>query len=180
MTSAASAASADSAARRAAPAAERPRMPAEYGMPTTTDGLLDWAPLDERLREAKVYWVVTSGADGQPRARPVDGLWVDGALYVGGSPETRWARDLEANQLVSVHLDGGFEVLILEGEADVLETGVEPAVAQRLAAESKRKYPGYGVKAADYIGRPAGFAVRPRIALAWKSFPTDLTKFRFG
>ena len=57
-----------------------------------------------------VYWIATSGPGGVPRVSALDGLSVDGVLYVGGSPETRWARDLETNPLVAVHLDGGTDV----------------------------------------------------------------------
>ena len=72
------------------PTADRPAIPREYGIPTTTEGLLPWAHLDRRLSEATVYWLATAGPGGIPRVRPLDGLWLDGVLYVGGSPETRW------------------------------------------------------------------------------------------
>jgi len=162
------------------PIAERPRMPHGYGMPASADGLLEWTRVDERLREATVYWVGTAGADGRPAVRPVDGLWLDGTLYVGGSPETLWVRNLSANPRASVHLDGGYDAAILEGDAEMLADGVDRDLAERLAAESNRKYPQYGMKPADYVGRPAGFAIRPSRVLAWQSFPTDLTRFRFA
>ena len=79
------------------PAAERPRMPSDYGMPLSDQGLKRWVDVETRWTEAKVYWLATSGPGGVPRVRPLDGLFVDGLLYVGGSPETRWARDIEAN-----------------------------------------------------------------------------------
>jgi len=167
------------ATTRPAPIAERPRMPSDYGMPQTTDGLLPYERLDERLREARVYWVGTAGADGRPAVRPVDGLWVDGVLYVGGSPETRWVRNLEANSRASVHLDDGYDAAILEGDAEPLHDGVDRALAERLAVESNRKYPQYGMTAESYERGPAGFAIRPRIGLAWKDFPKDLTRYRF-
>jgi len=163
----------------AIPLAERPVMPREYGVPATTKGLLDWAAVDRRLGEARVYWIATSGPDGRPRVRPLDGLWLDGTLYVGGSPATRWARDLVANPLVSVHLDDGFDVVILEGDAELLERGVDRPTAERLAAMSAEKYPDYGVTADDY-GGPGPFAIRPSIAFAWKQFPKDVTRFRFA
>ena len=161
------------------PTADRPRMPDGYGMPASNDGLIAWQLVDDRLREANVYWVGTASADGRPAVRPVDGIWLDGLLYVGGSPETLWVRNLTANPRASVHLDGGWDVAILEGAAEHLASGVDRELAERLAAESNRKYPQYGVKAGDYVGRPAGFAIRPTLALAWKDFPKDLTRFRF-
>ena len=68
------------------PTADRPLIPKEYGIPATTTGLLEWTHLDERLAKATVYWLATSGPGGVPRVRPLDGLWHDGVLYVGGSP----------------------------------------------------------------------------------------------
>jgi len=160
------------------PTADRPRIPAEYGIPTTTKGLLPWSHADERLRAATVYWLATSGPDGTPRVRPLDGLWHEGVLYVGGSPETRWARDLEANPKVAVHLDDGTDVVILEGEAELLEHGVGPELAVTLADLSNVKYPQYGMTPEMYSG-PGPFAIRPRVAFGWTSFPKDVTKFRF-
>lgn len=160
------------------PVADRPRLPREYGVPASKDGLLDWPSVAERLARSRVYWVATSGPGGRPRVRPVDGLVVDGVLYVGGSPQTRWVRDLEANPQVSVHLDDGSDVVILEGEATRLHP-VEPEMAKRLAAASNEKYPEYGMTEEAYRGL-GPFAIRPRIALAWRSFPKDVTRFRFG
>ena len=125
-----------------------------------------------------VYWIATSGPGGRPRVRPLDGLYLDGTLYVGGSPETRWARDLATNERVAVHLDDGKDVVILEGVAELLETGVGPETAERLAAMSNVKYPAYGMTADSYRG-PGPYAIRPSLAFAWTSFPRDVTRFRF-
>ena len=162
------------------PSADRPAMPREYGMPTDLDGLIGWDAVETRLRDANVYWIATSGPGGRPRVRPVDGIWIDGSLWVGGSPETRWVRDLLANPQVSVHLDDGWDVAILEGTAILVEEGVSDDLAARLAAESNRKYPQYGMKPADYQRGPGPFAIRPSVGFAWKAFPKDLTRFRFG
>ena len=161
-----------------APRADRPRMPAGYGIPSTTKGLLDWAHVDERMRAAPAYWVATSGPDGTPRVRPLDGLWHEGVLYVGGSPETRWARDIVANPRVSVHLDGTTDVVILEGEAELLEHGVGPDLAVTLADLSNTKYPQCGMTPESYTG-PGPFAIRPTVAFGWTNFPKDVTRFRF-
>ena len=154
---------------RTKPVADRPRIPRDYGVPKSRTGLMDWSAVEERLRDARVYWVATAGPDGEPRVRPLDGLYVDGVLYVGGSPETRWVRDLEANPRASVHLDGGTEVVILEGPAEILN-GVDPETARRLAAESTRKYPEYGMTEASYTG-PGPIAIRTVRRSPGNTFP---------
>ena len=161
------------------PTADRPRIPKEYGIPSSTKGLLPWAHLDERLAEATVYWLATSGPGGVPRVRPLDGLWHDGVLYVGGSPETRWVRDLVDNPQVSVHLDDGSDVVILEGTAEVLEHGVERSIAEALAAMAEAKYPQYGMTVESYTG-PGPIAIRPQRGFGWTSFPKDVTRYSFG
>ena len=161
------------------PKADRPLIPKEYGIPTSTTGLLPWAHLDDRLGASTVYWLATSGPGGVPRVRPLDGLWHAGVLYVGGSPQTRWVRDLIANPEVSVHLDDGSDVVILEGTAELLEQGVARPVAESLAAMAGVKYPQYGMTVESYTG-PGPIAIRPRRAFGWTSFPRDVTRYSFG
>lgn len=160
------------------PIADRPRMPAEYQIPVAVEGLLPWSHVDDRLAAAMVYWIATSGPGGRPRVRPVDGLYLAGTLYIGGSPATRWARDIAENPQIAVHLDGGTDVVILEGRAELLPTGVVPEFAEQLAEISNRKYPQYGMTAASF-GGPGPYAIRPSLVFAWTSFPTDVTRFRF-
>ena len=166
----------DTAPGPVTPVADRPRMPREYGVPKSTKGLMDWSVVERRLGDARVYWVATCGPDGQPRVRPLDGVWMDGALYVGGSPETRWVRDLRANPRASVHLDDGSDVAILEGTVEFPD-GLAGDDAGRLASASNAKY-GYGMTEESYLG-PGVIVIRPRMAFAWKAFPRDMTRFRF-
>jgi hypothetical protein len=105
-------------------------------------------------------------------------MYVDGVLYVGGSPETRWVRELAANPHVSVHLDGGQDVVIVDGEAEVLQAN-SVEFAERLAAASNAKYPEYGMTAASFEG-PGPIAIRPRKVVAWTDFMKDPTRFTFG
>jgi Pyridoxamine 5'-phosphate oxidase len=154
---------------RTDPAADRPTIPG-YGVPETTEGTLPWSHATERLERAKNYWIGTAGADGRPHAVPVWAVWLDEALYFGVGP--RSARNLEANPRVTVHLESGDDVVILEGE---VEAFADPggAIFPRLADAMAAKY--------DYRpDEPSGYVLRPRTAYAWSSFPADATRWRFG
>jgi general stress protein 26 len=161
----------------AEPKAGRPRFPIDYGIPKDTRGILPWSFVEERMAKAANYWVSTTRPNGAPHVRPVDGVWVDGSLCFGGSPETRWVRNLQRNPAVTVHIGGEDEVVILEGTAEFVTDSSHPVVAPQLAA-AKKKYPQY------YPGkRPPPFhpfwMLRPRVAFAWtlKEFPRSATRW---
>jgi len=158
------------------PRIDRPAIPPEYGMAKATE-FLDWSHVEDRFGADRVYWLVTVGPDGRPRVRPVDGLFVDGVIYVGGSPKTRWVRDVALNPKVAVHLDGVDSVLTLDGDVEVL-TELEDDLAERIAAASKAKFPEYGMTAAFYKKNGA-IAIRPRTVIAWTDITRDPTRFRF-
>jgi nitroimidazol reductase NimA-like FMN-containing flavoprotein (pyridoxamine 5'-phosphate oxidase superfamily) len=153
----------------------RPTMPVAYGIPKDTKRLLKWEHVIERMTKASHYWVCTVDPKGQPHATPVDALWVDGALYFGGSAETRRHRNLAANPSVVVHLEDAMDVVILHGTARELRD-VDRALAQRLAEASKQKY-GWAPKPDDFA-KGGTWVLRPRKVLAWKKFPKDVTRFR--
>ena len=157
------------------PRVDRPEIPAAYGVGRATEHV-DWNHVEERLTEARVYWIATVGSGGRPRVRPVDGMFVDGVIYVGGSPETRWVRESLANPHVSVHLDGP-DVVIVDGDAEVMDNNSDE-FAERMAAASHAKYPEYGMTAASFKG-PGPIAIRPRKVIAWTDFMKDPTRFRF-
>lgn len=158
------------------PIVDRPAIPAAYGTKKAKE-YVEWTHVERRLDESRVYWVATVGRGGRPHVRPVDGLYVDGVIYVGGSPETRWVRDLLDNRHVTVHLDGVDDVVIVEGEAERMQE-VDDELAQRLADASNAKF-GYGMTADDYRDGSGSFAIRPRKVVAWTSFMSDPTRFRF-
>jgi uncharacterized pyridoxamine 5'-phosphate oxidase family protein len=160
------------------PRIDRPQIPAEYGVGKATDWV-EWAHVEERLTAARVYWLATIGPTGRPRVRPLDGLYVDGVLYVGGSPQTGWVQDLATNPNVSVHLDTlDGDVVIVDGDAEVLQQNSDE-FAERMAAASGVKYPEYGMTPEMYKG-PGPIAIRPRKVIAWTDFMKDPTRFRFS
>lgn len=158
----------------AGPKASRPDMQG-YGIPEDTKGLLPWSHVEERMSKAMHYWICTVSPGGRPHSTPVDGLWVDGKLYFGGSPTTRRHRNLAENSAVCVHLENCLDVVILHGDAQELHA-VDVALTIRLAAQSKEKY-GWGPKPEDYA-KGGVFVFSPRMVLAWKQFPKDVTRWR--
>ena len=142
-------------ARIAPERVDRPGIPAEYGTGGASE-FVDWSHVEERFNRDRVYWIATVGADGRPRVRPVDGVYLDGAIWVGGSPQARWVQELAVNPHVSVHLDGVDDVVVAEGDAEVLRRVTDDELARRLAEASNVKFPEYGMSPAVYRAREAG------------------------
>lgn len=155
------------------------RFPPQYGTPGGPESLLPWSFVEDRLRAAANYWVTTVGPSARPHARPVDGVWVDGALCFGGSPETRWVRNLLANPAISVNLSSEAEAIILEGVAECVTDPSHPLAAPSMAA-SRAKYPQY-YSGPEHTFRPF-WMLRPTTAFAWTlaGFPRGATRWRFG
>jgi nitroimidazol reductase NimA-like FMN-containing flavoprotein (pyridoxamine 5'-phosphate oxidase superfamily) len=158
------------------PRIDRPGIPAAYGASKATEHV-PWSHVEERLTRDRVYWIATVGRGGRPRVRPIDGLYLDGVIYVGGSSETSWVQELGLNSHVSVHLDGVDDVVIVDGEAEVL-SGVDGELAGRLAAASNAKFPEYRMKPEFYVANGA-IAIRPRKVITWTDITKDPTRFRF-
>jgi hypothetical protein len=161
------------------PSSVRPvRFPAAYGTPGGPDSRLPWRDVEERVRAASNYWITTVGPHARPHARPVDGVWIDGALCFGGSPETRWVRNLMTNPSISVHLSSEAEAIILEGTAEYVTDPSHPLAAPSMAA-SKEKYPQYS-SGNEMPFRPF-WVLRPTTAFAWtlEDFPRGATRWRF-
>jgi pyridoxamine 5'-phosphate oxidase-like protein len=157
------------------PTVSRPQIPTEYGVPKHNKGLLPWSHVTDRMSQAMHYWICTVGSDSRPHVTPVDGLWLDGHLYFGGSPKTRRSRNLATNPAASVHLDGSTDVIILHG--DTYLDKPDHALAIRLAQASTEKY-GYAPKPEEY--EVSGVQVfRLRVVFAWKEFPKDVTRWEF-
>lgn len=154
-------------ARRSRPQTER-----SYGIPEDEDGLLPWAFVAEGMADDRNYWISTTLPDGRPHARPVWGVWVDGAFHCGGGERTRWARNLAGGSGIVVHRESGDEVVIIEGTAERLdEESADPDRLERLDSVYEGKY-GVG------HGTPF-FQVHPKTVLAWSDYPTDATRWTF-
>ncbi len=158
--------------------ARRATFPSDYGnRGGEGDDTVAWAAIEAKLETSPNYWLTTIGPTGRPHDRPVDGVWVDGALVFGGSPDTRWVRNLQANPAVSVHLPSGDDVVILEGEIElVVDEGHPVSEPSRIAQHTK--YPQYFPEVPEH--RPF-WMLRPSVAYAWtlEGFPNGATRWSF-
>jgi hypothetical protein len=152
------------------PQASRPHVPG-YGIPETIKGVLEWSHVVERMQKANNFWVATVRPDNTPHAVPVWGVWVDNTLYFGGGPDTRWSRNLAANPHVSVHLESGDDVVIIEGTVDRITDPKHPLVEKIDDA--------YEAKYKMRHGIPF-WVLRPKLAFAWSKFPDNTTRWVFN
>lgn len=146
-------------------------LPPEYGTPATT---LAWADVEARLQAATHVWLATVRPDGRPHTVPVDGLWVDGAVWFGGSTETVKHRNLVADDRAVLHLPDAEAAVILEGRCRLVHP--DGPTVKRLIAASKEKY-GYAPPADAYAG--GVWCLQPSKVMAWTSLPVDATRFIF-
>jgi PPOX class probable F420-dependent enzyme len=164
----------------AAPVAERPTLDG-YGIATTAEGLMPWSWADTQLREARNYWICSTRPDGRPHAMPVWGTWTGTAVLFGTGPSSVKARNLAGSPPVTVHLESGDDVVIVEG------------VAERMALDSdegRRAFEALGdAFEVKYSWRPspddeemALFRVVPARAYGWreKDFVTSATRWKFS
>jgi hypothetical protein len=153
------------------PRVEQLDLPPEYGAPSI---LLAWESILPRLEEAPHYWLATVRQDGRPHTVPLDGVWLDGCWYFGGSPQAVKHRNLLANPHGSLHLEDAGAAVIVEGVCQWATP--EAATARRLSRASKAKY-GYGPPPSAYDD--GVWRLVPAQVLAWTDLTRDATRFVF-
>ena len=148
-------------------------LPKGYGTPSTP---LSWEDVRERLARSPAYWLASTRADGRPHVVARDGIWLDDALWYGGSEDTVHTRNIRKEPRVVAHIGDGKEAIIVEGAVAHIVLAAE--AARDLAAAAMRKYPQYGrIDPASY--GDGVWVLRPARVLAWTRFPTDATRFDF-
>ena len=171
---------ASATSRRRQPEADRPDIP--YGILGEKEGsgLMPWARFCDRMRSAYVYWIATESPNAMPHAVPVWGLWLDETLYFSNGTTTRTGRNLTANPAVSVHLESGEDVVIIEGRVEAVDE--DAALIDRLNAEYGPKYVWSERVEGWYRLRPEkAFAwLCPSVGLASSVYAGSATRWRFG
>ena len=158
------------------PTPSRPDVPETYGIAAELgDDPIPWSRIDEKLAAARNYWISSTRPDGRPHAMPVWGIWLDGTLVFSTGRASRKGRNIAANPALSVHLESGDDVVVIEGVA----------AEERDAALLARYVDAYGAK---YAFRPdpsnpgeVTYALRPNVAFAWleSDFPASATRWTF-
>lgn len=159
-----------------APTVSRPQMPKGYGIldEKAGSGLLPWIRASARLEGSRNYWIHTTRDDGRPHAKPVWGLWFEGRFYFATNPKSVDGENISANPSLSVHLESGDDVVILEGTA---ETVTDPALLSRLDEAYYIKY-SYHLPSED---EGPVCVLRQKVAFAWfeRDFVGSATKYDF-
>lgn len=155
------------------PKAGLPQVPAIYGLKERKQ-YLPWSHAEKRLVASRNYWICTARPDGRPHSIPVWGFWMDGAFYFGSARPSRKARNLAHNPAISVHLESGDDVVILEGTAVEVS---EKAIFKKLDMVCRKKYK----MPLMIMPESVTYCVRPRVVLAWteREFPKNATRWEF-
>lgn len=158
------------------PKAQLPRHLEGYGLNDSAEKLLPWSFVAERAAASLNYWVCTVNNRHAPHVRPVWGVWYADELYFGGSPGTRWSRNLAANSQLTVHLEDGTEAVIFEGSAELAlrygegQANNDEALMTALDDLYEAKY--------NIRHGPPLWRMLPTKVFAWTSMGT-MTKFTF-
>ncbi|HEY5890765.1 MAG TPA: pyridoxamine 5'-phosphate oxidase family protein [Acidimicrobiia bacterium] len=159
---------------------DRPQMPHGYGVPEAIEGMLSWDEVEARLVASEQYWMATTREDGRPHVVPRWGVWIDGKLFYDGSPETVHVKNLKRNPACTLHLEDGWQAVVVEGESGpTASPGID--LGKRIASAMSGKYgpKGYSPEPDSWEGPEAGglCCFIPSKALAWFDFPNDVTRF---
>ncbi|HJT54978.1 MAG TPA: pyridoxamine 5'-phosphate oxidase family protein [Ktedonobacteraceae bacterium] len=160
------------------PESNQPRMFGGFLEPVR----LPWKWATERLTAARNYWIATTRPNGHPHSRPVWGVWLDDAFYF--STGSLAAKNLAVSPAITIHLESGSEVVIIEGFCQQV---TDTSVIKRVVYAYNTKYH-WNI---DPNSLPGPFyVVRPIVAFGWLSdesgfdggaaFHGTATRWRFG
>ncbi len=159
------------------PQVTRPKFPKGYVDNPISE--VSWEYVEKRLTDSINYWLCSVRPDGRPHVVPRWGVFLDGRFYYDGSPETRHALNLLENPNVTLHLESGNDVVIMDGESH--PAGKPTAeLAQRLSQAYCAKYApdGYAPEPGQW-DEGGLFVFTRRQCLAWTKFFENPTKFIF-
>ena len=135
-----------------------PSQPRMFGG-SVGSGELSWLWAVERLSSARTYWIATTRPTGQPHSRPIWGVWLDKSFYF--STGSLAAQNLLTLPAITVHLESGSEVVIIEG---VAEQVTDTSLLVQVVSLYNQKY--YWNLDPHQLPGPF-YVVRPQVAFGW-------------
>jgi hypothetical protein len=125
---------------------------------------LPWSWAERQVVRARNYWVATASADGVAHTRPVWGVWLEGELLFSAGGPRMVANLAERGEAVTVHLESGDRVVILEG-------GVRAVAPTAAFVERYNAKYDWDFTLETVPGSLVAFA--PRVGYGWMSDPDD-------
>jgi hypothetical protein len=144
-------------------------LPKSYGTPHR---VLAWNEVEQKLVESRTYWLATTRPDGRPHTVPVDGTWLEGALYFGGDPATVHMRNLRSDPRAVLHTEPGESPVIAEGIAEWYQPSQDEIGRLLQATQAK-----YGYSASPDSFSAGTWRLSPDLVLAWNVLYQDATRF---
>ena len=141
----------------------RPAFAKDYGIQENEEGLISWDWVDEQLLNTRNYWVTSVRSDQRPHAVPVWGVYLNQIIHFGSSRTAQKTNNLLNNPAISLHLESGDDVVIIEGTAKVV---TDPEDLKQIAIVYHQKYPGYDPEL-TFDENTVIFAVLPHKVFAW-------------
>jgi len=159
------------------PKISRPKFPKGYA--DNPASYVDWEWVVEQMTNSENYWLSSVRSDGRPHVVPRWGAFIENKLYYDGSPKTRHSQNIIENPHVSLHLEDGYKVVIMEGTSKPADKP-SPEFARQLSDAITNKYASQGYSPEPTQWDEGGLYVfTPRQCIAWTSFYEDPTKFVF-
>jgi hypothetical protein len=159
------------------PKISRPQFPPGYL--ENPKSLLPWSHVVEKLSIAINYWFCTVSPNGRPHSVPKWAVIIDNLIYYDGSPETRHAKNIAKNPYISLHLEDGNDVVIVNGKVVELKHS-SLDLREKIAKAYTEKYAELGYSPQPSYWEEGGlYMLSIETALAWTSFTEDPTKFVF-
>lgn len=155
--------------------------PILFGAPAPPADLLGWSWAEDRLINARNYWIATTRPDGRPHCRPVWGVWLSDGFWFSTGSLAR--HNLDTRPAISVNLEDGDEVVVLEG---ISASCTDLSDLQRMCDVYGPKYDyplapteDGEVRDADGTGGPV-FHVMPNVVFGWRREMTSPTRWAFA
>jgi PPOX class probable F420-dependent enzyme len=119
------------------------------------------ARVAERLHDARVIWLTTTGADGTPQPNPVWFIWEDESFLIYSLPDAHRVAHIRAHPRVALNFDSngtGGDIIVFTGTARIAEDAIPSP--QHAGYQAK-----YGAAIAKEFGGPEQFAAEYSLAL---------------